>query len=463
MQEEIQYEPNSAQEGAVYVYRGGIGFIPRQIDSDVVLEVLRNHLIVKSKTKLKRLVFRDKYKLNVTNPQGEPDEELAEYMQRMFDSPRVALWSKMMMAFNDIIDWGPALYNPVWAKEGNEWVLKALRHLPPESFSVQAPVAKHEFSELLPGIVLDEDTGEVQFWQSLDMTSRPFLVRNVYMVKDPTCSQMAGESQVAVLVGLIREYNFCRKVQMQQCNRIGAGNIFIKFTNKPSKDDIAWANAILENWGNNTAFSLKANMEVDGIDVTETKVAIMTIEELKQEIDDFFSPSSMIKRQEGTLGSTGNAENDATDAYILGWHSILEQAFQPLVQTYLDVNGFEDYRAEIDIPAPKKDRANIMLQQAKIASDTGVALINEVREKLELPPLDDKGKQELLAEKELFHPAPPALVPPNAEEAEGEEEIENKEPDRSEERKRTLEGDIGDAYTRLADDIYARLAARDGQ
>lgn len=459
----MQYEPDSAQEGAVYVYRGGIGFIPRQIDSDVVLEVLRNHLIVKSKTKLKRLVFRDKYKLDVIDPQGEPDEELAEYLQRMFDSPRVALWSKMMMAFNDIIDWGPALYNPVWSKEGNEWVLKALRHLPPESFSVQAPAADHGFSELLPGIVLDEATGEVQFWQSLDMTSRPVQVKNVYMVKDPTCSQVAGDSQVAVLVGLIREYNFCRKVQMQQCNRIGAGNIFIKFTNKPSKADIDWANAILDNWGNNTAFSLKQNMEVDGIDVTETRVAILTIEELKQEIDDFFSPSSMIKRQEGTLGSTGNAENDATDAYILGWHSLLEQAFQPLLQTYLDVNGFDGYRVEIDIPAPKKDRANIMLQQAKIASDTGVALVNEIREKLELPPLDDAGKQELLDEKGRFHPAPLALATGQMPGAGEDEEFGNKEPDGSDKRKRTLEGDIGDAYDGLANDIYARLAARDGQ
>ncbi|MCE5255173.1 MAG: hypothetical protein LLG45_13385 [Actinomycetia bacterium] len=445
MQEEIPYSPDSTQEGAVYVYRGGVSFIAKVIDADEVLKVLKNHLVKKNKLKLKRLIFRDHYQFRILDPKGNVDEELGKRLHQVFDAPKVNLWSKMMMAWNDIMDWGPALFNPVWEKVGGEWVLAALRHLPAESFSVPAPKANHEFSELLPGIVLDEATGEVQFWQSIDMTSNPRPIKNVFMIKDPTCSQIAGESQVESVVGLVREYNFCRKVQMQQCNRIGAQNIFIKFKRKPSKREIDWANNVLEHWGNNTAFTLLENMDAEGIDVTETRVAVLTVDDVRKEIDDYFSPSSMIKRQQGSLGSTGSAEVDQTNDFVLGWHSVLEEGCRTLPQMYLDLNGYDGYQAFIDIPPPKQDRSEVQLKQATVGYQTKALKKNEIRVLLEHEALDEKGLEELEAE----YPAAPATVVPFG----------NKEdvPERIAERSDPLEKDIGEAYDDMAMVFYKGL------
>ena len=410
VQDDMPYVANGIQQGDIYVWSNGIYNTKNWIDADKLYETLNNNYIKERIDKLTRLIFTEKFELEVVDAAGDPDDDLAKQMMLMCEEPKVNLWSKMMIAWKDIFSWGPALFNPIWEKAGNEWRMTKLRHLPPESFGRAWQASPNRYSDILQGIVINQITGDIEFYQRPKYWGMPVRIHNVFMLKDPTCPQVAGESKVLPIVPLLSMLDFAWRAQMQQLNRIGAPSIFIKVT-KPiintTRNDIAWANQILANWGNNSAFQLRENMTIVSLDPKETQTGIVTIRELQQRVEDYFQPSSFIAQKKGSsIGSGGDAHKDMFDDWTKGNHSFIEEGFAPLLNQYLVLNGYDGYTVRINIPMGTADRSALDLQQATAAFQCKVATVNELRSKLDLPELDDQGLADLDA-----HYAPPPMNP----------------------------------------------------
>lgn len=404
------------EEGVAYVTAYGTYYDKPKVDADKIRDCLRNNYLADKVDKLRSLIFTEKFAIEVKDANGDPDEDLQKRLMAMCEQNDVRIWARMQQAWVDGFGWGPALFNPVWdwldGPNGKEYWLQKLRRLPPESFKEQPPGKRNACSEILPGIVLSDDMSSVEFWQApvAGMTGTTQL-KNVFMVRDPTSTELAGTSKIIPLVPLITMLNFCWQAQMQKVNRVGAPTIFIKVTNPvvnkaTKRDDIAYANTILLNWGKGTAYQLRENMEVVNLEVKESEVALSTIELIRQRIDDYVTPATLIRKEGQGIGGNATADKELVDTWVVGQHQWVEDQFEPLLQTYLDANGYEGYSVQIYIGARGAALGYLQAEQAKVGFQTRVASVNEIREMIGLSPLSDEEITKIVDEWGKIIPAP---------------------------------------------------------
>jgi hypothetical protein len=391
---------SNEQEGDVYVWSGGLYYAKPVVNSDTLLDAIGNKYVADSLNKLRSMIFVDKYEIEVLDPEREPDKELQTRLMSMAESIR--LWPKMQMAWVDEFGWGVSPWNPVWEWVDGEYVLTDLRRLPPESFASQAPGASLYCDEILKGICLGK-SGEVEYWQTSNMIgSAPKPIKNIYPVKDPTSPGMAGRSKIIPLLPIISMLNYTWRAQMQKVNRIGAPNIFIKVTNpiglpSDTNSDVSYAQKILNNWGKDSAYQLRENMTVENVNPQDNQSALQTIQQLERSIKDYFSPSSLFKKEGDTLGGNAGAEKDLTDLYISGQHTWIEDAFEPLFDTYFEANGYEGYELQIHIGKTAPSLSYVEEVQAKLGFETRTMSPNEIRAKLGMIPLSPEEMEETAA------------------------------------------------------------------
>ena len=448
-QEDIVYVASDLQQGGIWTWSNGVWNTKNYVTIDKLYETMKNNYIQDKLDKLKRLIFTDRYSLEVLDPKGKPDVELAAYILKMQESPHNRMWSKIQMSWYDDTAYGISLYNPVWERKTGEMVMTKLRHLPAESFGRGTTISR--YSDLLQGIVMNEATQEVEYWQRPRYFDAPVRVMNVFAVKDPTNPGIAGESKVLPIIPLITMLDFAWKAQMQQANRIGAPVVFIKVTNpvmSAKRDDIQMARDILANWGKDTSFAIPGNMDVQAITATETNVAQKIIQELTQRLDDYWNPSTFVQQKKGSMGNAGNSQKDFTELWVRGIHSYLEDEWSQLPQMYLDMNGYDGYTVRVNIPMVQGDRSQLDLQQATAAFQCQVADVNELRSKLGLDPLDEAGLIKLKAVYAAMHPPAPSLPFGNATNQASRAVAKQADP---------LEDDLNEIYDELQGKIYNLL------
>jgi hypothetical protein len=394
-------------EGDAYVWTGGFYYVKPTINADTILDVLKNKYVYDSINKLRSMIFVDKYKIEVLDPDREIDDELSTRLMSMAE--KIRLWPKMQMAWVDEFGWGLSPWNPVWDWVGNEYVLTDLRRLPPESFKDSAPGGTLYTDEILKGICLDKERN-VHYWQTSGIAGvKPTEITNIFPVRDPTSPGMAGQSKIIPLIPIVSMLNFTWKAQMQKVNRVGSPNIFIKVTNpigNPSdpNSDVSYAQKILNNWGKDSAYQLRENMTVENINPQDNQSALQTVQQLAKEIKDYFSPSSLFKKEGDTLGGNAGAEKDLTDLYISGQHSWVEDAFEPLFDPYFEANGFEGYELQIHIGRTAATLGAAERAMAEIGFATRTLSPNEIREKLGTMPLTDEQMATMAGQWNIINP-----------------------------------------------------------
>jgi hypothetical protein len=406
-QEDIVYVASDLQQGGIWTWSNGVWNTKNYVTIDKLYETVKNNYIADKMDKLKRLIFTERYSLEIMDPKDKPDVELSTYILKMQESQHNRMWSKIQMSWYDDTAYGISLFNPVWEHKTGEMVMTKLRHLPAESFGRGTTISR--YSDVLQGIVMNEGTQEVEYWQRSRYFDAPVRVMNVFPVKDPTNPGIAGESKVLPITPLITMLDFAWKAQMQQANRIGAPVVFIKVTNPVislNRNDIQMARDILANWGKDTSFAIPGNMDVQALTTTETNVAQKIIQELTQRLDDYWNPSTFVQQKKGSMGNAGNSQKDFTELWVRGVHSYLEDEWSQIPQMYLDMNGYDGYTARINIPMVQGDRSQLDLQQATAAFTTRVGMVNEIRQKIGLDPLDDAGLAKLKEEYASMNPAP---------------------------------------------------------
>lgn len=395
----------NGREGATYlVSYGQPAYKAPQIDATKLKQYSRNYYGAGMAKKLSAMFFSGNLEFQVTDEAGERDEDLEAEIDALATAPAVALYSKIKMSWTDKFWFGAGFFNDVWEQEGPRWVLQEIRRLPPESFASPAQklgpgldINKVAFGAILKGVVGLPD-GTLRYFQTIGTGQQEELTQ-ILKIQESTCSEVGGEPEVLPMTPIITMLDFAWKAQMQKLNRVGSPILLLKITN-PKADDITYGEKLIKNWGKDTGFILRSNMEVVEFDVSDKEVALDTINKLADMALDYWVPTGILNRGEGTrIGNSGDAELRLLYGFIAGVHREIEQAWQPVIQKYLDANGYQGYRVKIKIEDPQVDDSEIKLNQAKVGAETGLLQDNEVRTRLGAAELTEEELAELPANK----------------------------------------------------------------
>lgn len=352
------------EEGPIWVASNGLIWVEKPTLTWKETVALReNYYWATLRNNLSTLVYRERYTLEVLDKIGNPDPTPTALLKGMCNRPEVDLWSRMMMVFPDWYDWGISLLNPVWDYEGGTYALQKLKRIPPELFGNRSINSLWVYSEILQGINLDKDN-QVEFCITLPNTSEQKILTNIFAVRDPTVPELAGKPMIRPVVSIIRMLDFAWGAQMQRINRIGAPILFIRMA-KWTEDDIAYAQAILNNWGKDTSYQLRPGMELVDLKITDSTTAAETIAILADMVVDAFASSKLIAKDGTLLGGSSAPELDITYAFISGFHRKLESQIEALLQPFCAANGYPDHQVKIHIPSPSIDRSALDLERAK--------------------------------------------------------------------------------------------------
>lgn len=343
--------------------------------------------------KLTNLIFQDPYKIEVRDPADSPNEKLTKAFQNMLDAPDVELWQQMKNTFGAWYWYGPYLASLGIEFDGM-YTLSAIRDLPPSTFADnQSESTILAEGKILKGICKLEDK-KTHYYQKQEYEIVE--LGNCFHIKPPSYSyDVAGLPLIYPLIKVFKKMGFAWLAQMQTVNRAGAPSIFLRITNPirspdGKRDDWKYAKEILKNYGKNNLYPIYDNMEPLEVVSNVSDVSLKTIELLAKVILFQFSTSDLVSKEGTLIGGSNNAEKELQENFIRGFHTALINAFQPIVQKFLDYNGFQGYKAVITIPAPEFVNEETDLKRAAEGRAGKDIHPNEHRKFLGLPPKSDE-------------------------------------------------------------------------
>ena len=377
------------ESGVVYLSSTGAYFEAPEITADKLYDFRKNIYAKGRSQKHKNVVFGESYTLEVSDQYGKQAEDIELDMTRMCDMPDVDLWSKIQISDDEVFWNGCGVFNDVWDYDSKGiYSLQKLRHLNSRSFDTAPWDGDGQiYSQLLPGITLN-DKKEIEYYQVQDDIGIPTKLENVLMIKDPTSTELAGESVILPLVPIFSMLKFVWDTVMQQTNRTGAKILFLKVTDpQPASalngnvGDMDAAKEILEHWGKNTAFPLRSNMEIIDPKISDDSSSLEVIEALNQMLIDYSTPIDVLSsgNDSARLGGTDTQRLELVYRRVKYEHSWLERQWKPTLQKYLDYNGFDGYTVNIHIPTPKVDTSEIDIKRAETGIKAKVLFPNELR------------------------------------------------------------------------------------
>lgn len=389
---------------------GGDPYTKPLITPKLIDELSHNPYIVSALTKLRNLIFSDYYRIWVTDPDGNEDEQLTKVMTELAESQGNRLWVTMQQAWMDRRRWGCMILNEVWELDGAVKVPTQFRRLPPETFTSPPPAtgSKYKiFNPILQGITVD-DKGDLHLFQSIGGYKVQEVV-NARLIKDPTDPRLGGTSDIEDLVGMLSMANYSWKTLMQKVNREGSPIVFPRVIKDRSGriDNHLKAETIAKNWGKDTAFTITEGIEIESLNIPVNNTTLQAIDKISAFINDFFSPKSMLERSGGVaMGEGAGAKADLTRQFMQREHRWIEDSFEEIYQQYLDENMYTGFRVNIMIDKPEKDDSTVKIQQAAEGWRDKVLHYNEVRERLGAEPKSLEQMQADKAERDELFPVP---------------------------------------------------------
>jgi hypothetical protein len=389
--------------GEVYIAStGGTPYASDDVTPETV-EAARLNIYGKGiSRRLQSLIFPEEYTIIVEDADGNPDPETANIIDKMCTECR--LWANMQKAYDDILWHGISVFNDVWDRdpETNAITIKKLRHLPAESFVNAPPGIPETYALRLAGIVLNK-AGEVEYWQTNSRGS-VIHIKNAIGIIDPSSRFIDGDPVMLPLIPIIDMLKYTWNSQMQQVNRVGAKILFIKVTNPrgPSTQngnvgDVEYANTILQNWGKDTAFQLRENMELIDLNITDNSNNLEVISALYNTVVDYISPAGFIARQgENGLAGGEKEREKLLSQVISSIHSWLEEQFEQILQRFFIYNQYPPgWKVFISIPSPRVDKTDSNIKKAELLINNRIAPPSRILELLDMEPLTEEEEQEL--------------------------------------------------------------------
>ena len=407
-------KPPKNEEGTYFVSSSGSYYVSPNIDPALIIALRDNVYATGMIDKLCNLIFQGKPTYEVKNPEGKIDEEQSNTFLQMCDSPGVRLWEKMHIAYKSRYSWGQGIFSPAWdVVEGsgkNDIRLISLGHRPSETFKSAKEGEQVTYAPILPGITLSEDGKEIEFWQEPKVDEAPVQLKNLFMYRNPSDYTLSGDAIILPMIPMFEMLKFLWNTQLQQANRVGAKILFIKVLNPQGPSDrngnvgdLTYANSIIKNWGKNTAFVLRENMEFVDVKLTDDSKNLDIIDVLDRMCIDYILPASFLsKGQETKLGGSDTATKELIDNFISGNHRVLESQFENLLNKYFEYNQYPPgWTVDIKIPPPAHDSR----EQNRLDADSGYRNqsldVNERRKLLKHEPKDEAELKELKKDFEL--------------------------------------------------------------
>jgi hypothetical protein len=411
-QQKGQAQLATQETGVVWVSSTGVTWQEEQITVEKLRKYSNNVYGAGIAHKQRLLIFTGQPKVTVKDESGDVDQDLTNTLTTMGIHPDVLLGSLMYQAWEDIFWYGLSVFNPIWDWVDGEYRLMKVRHLTenPESFTYPALTTSASINQpknlFFQGIVLGENDS-VEYWQVPDIGNNPVKLapENLFVVTDPAKSPLSAQPTILPVVKVIAMLDYVWQAQMQKCHRTGAPLLFIRIkTPKTSSQlggqtgDVEYAKLVLKNWGKNTGYALRENMELVDPYLRDTSDNLETIDALNRLVLSHFSPSSFIAKDGTLIGGSSAPEQELLISYVNGIQSWLEYAFNRLLQVYLDANGYQGYTVSIDLPDLKFDRSELEMKQAEVGDRMQCLTLNEKRALLHHEPADEEKQAAIQAE-----------------------------------------------------------------
>ena len=380
--------------GKEFYFSPGDYYTKPSIDGKSLLAMTENAYVFEPIDKLVTHLFVGEPMDHVFGPDGKENPELSLELNKTWESdiedkfPGEGRFNRIKLAFKDIVNWGTCPVQIAWDTDNGRFYPTKVVRLPPESFIDPPSDAGIDWqgSPILKGIGLRK--GILECWQTWS-DGQSHLLRNVILLKDPLMPGIAGKSRLIPIFPLSSLMSFAWKTQGQKLNRVGAPIMFIKFTSRPlvdaNRDDPALAKLIIENWGKDSQFALRENMEPVFVNFNDNQDALKTIERLSKDLTNYFNPASFLQKEGSTIGGNDAGKIDFIQIAIHSMLSTVESQWRPISNKYLELNGYEGYVDKLEMPEPQPDRTEINLRRAEAADKMGIATLNEKRRLAGLP------------------------------------------------------------------------------
>lgn len=377
------------QSGIAYVYdQNFVQWSDPTLDIDKIRQMMRNPYLKKPVTQLMNLLFpHGDIVISVLDQDEHEDEDAAKKLRQMFRSKDCNIKKLAKKCWLSWFYFGPFVYNTVYdiGLDPDGWkLIKAIRHLPSETFS-QYPMgitgSKGESlkliseSELLPGISRYSD-GEIHYCQTQE-NGKTVPLKDVQHEIPPNdlSGDPAGMPICYVVLSLVEMLNFCWAAQRQRVHRVGAPSIFLVVTDPQERtdattgrktNDLEYAQDVLKNWGRNNLFPLLGNMQAIPIPTNESDSAMETINALAKLINDQWSPIGLISTEGSSkIGGGDNAGLDLLRSFRSGFLDPVSEIFVRIAEEWLEFNGYSGYSVYIHFPEFNPKDSEIDLRRAQ--------------------------------------------------------------------------------------------------
>lgn len=386
----------TSQVGYTFVANGLQPYTVGDTNAKSVFEVIENMYISGPISQMINLIISRNASISVYDENDDVVEDLSRKLNRMFMQPGVNLNTMIRATINDLFIWGISIWNPVWKWDATELKCMSLRHLHPFTFS-EYPRGSQDtqhrtYGRLLKGIYYSTIDGKIHYHQRQGNDVVELNPDNIFVVCDPSSQNPDGDSVILPAIPIVDFCNFAWNALGQQMFRTAAPVMFIRITNpKPDstvngqfiEGDITYAEKILKDWGKDTGFQVRDNMEIHTIDVKEGSLARSAIEIAAKTIESYISPVGMLGENSSLISGNSDASIRLINNHIQGWANMIKTAIRALPNYYLQHNGYpETWHAEINIPTVTIEDNTIRLNQAKLLAETKTGTVNEIRELL---------------------------------------------------------------------------------
>ena len=343
----------------------------------------------------------------VNDPDGIQDDDLTAELKAEFE--RLNGYEQMQHVIGDVYGYGASVFSVGRELKDGHYSITELRHLDAKSFHTQPPTYNPAVmtmpNDLMPGIILNEND-EVEVWQTLSTGSKVKL-NNTTIVRNlgsPEPSGLAYMKPVYIIMALM---DFAHKAYMQQISRIGAPIILPKVADDVTETDMqylmAWGSQFVKSWSHNTAALVPQGIEFPALNFHESTSAKEAIEMWRQWILDYVNPMSMMQ-QTGNLGASDTGRMEMWANSIISRQDMCEHWLEEEFNWWLEANGYEGYKACIELKRPSVDKDAMKLQYLTAAVQSGLVTDEEARDNmtsiLELHETTEELLEELKAKKQ---------------------------------------------------------------
>lgn len=339
--------------------------------------------------KLATMVFNGPVSISVFDPENNIDEETQIIITKAFFSETFSILTMGHLRLFDKFFYGPTIFNPIWEKnpEGVIAPVEVIR-LPPYSFN-RLPSGRNLYSDLLPGITMDQAGENIEIWQSVNNQTIQLPLDDLMLVQSPVIDGLVESPMIEPIIPFIDMLLYGWETSMQVMKRGAAPIIFIKILNpQPASEANGWisdedyALTILENWDKDTAFALRDNMEIIEYKY-ENGLSLDIIDALYYTIIDYLNPATYLNKEGQLIGGSTQGQLELIAASIGGIQTEIEEACSRLVNRFFLYNSYPPgYRAEVKLKRMDCRNRELDIREADLGAKYKALDPNEFRRRL---------------------------------------------------------------------------------